>query len=60
MSDTDPNWGLMGPDGLTNVRRVRTLVNRRIFQTVVNRLTASDLARLDTLLLVDDRTHRSP
>jgi hypothetical protein len=42
------------------VRRVRTLVNRRIFQTVVSRLTASDLARLDTLLLVDDRTHRSP
>ena len=46
------------PDRL--VRRVRTLVNRRIFQTVLSRLTEADLTKLDTLLLVDDHTHRSP
>jgi TnpA family transposase len=41
-------------------RRVRTLVNRRFLQTVLSRLSESDIARLDLLLLVDERTHRSP
>ena len=41
------------------VGRVRALVNRRFFQTVLSRLSESDIARLDLLLLVDERTHRS-
>lgn len=41
------------------VRRVRTLVNRRFFQTICSRLQESDLAKLEALLVSDDHTRRS-
>ena len=42
------------------VRRVRTLVNRRFFQTICSRLQESDRAKLEALLVSDDHTRRSP
>jgi TnpA family transposase len=42
------------------VRRIRTLVNRRFFLTIFQRLAAADCTRLEELLVVDPRLHRSP
>lgn len=40
-------------------RRIRTLVNRRFFLTIFQRLSAADCTRLEDLLVVDPRSHRS-
>jgi hypothetical protein len=41
-------------------RHVRTLVNRRFSLTIFQRLSAPDCTRLEELLVVDPRLHRSP
>lgn len=41
-------------------RRIRTLVNRRFFLTIHQRLSAVDGTRLEALLLTDPQLHRSP
>jgi len=40
-------------------RRIRTLVNRRFFLTIFQRLSSADCTRLEALLVVDPRSHRS-
>lgn len=40
-------------------RRIRALVNRRFFLTIFQRLSAANCTRLDELLVVDPRSHRS-
>jgi len=42
------------------VRRVRTLVNRRFFVSIFQRLSRADQERLDALLTSDPRLRRSP
>jgi hypothetical protein len=41
------------------VRRVRTLVNRRLFQTTLGRLSSSQINTLDNLLLPDAKAFRT-
>ncbi|MBA3804371.1 MAG: DUF4158 domain-containing protein [Acidobacteria bacterium] len=41
-------------------RRVRMVVNRRFWNSVLSHLTEDDRARLDALLVIDLRTKRSP
>jgi TnpA family transposase len=40
-------------------RRIRTLVNQRFFLAIFQRLSAADCTRLEDLLVVDLRSHRS-
>lgn len=40
-------------------RRIRTLVNRRFFNTVLSRLSADEQRQLDRLLTPDDPNHKS-
>jgi len=42
------------------VRRVRSLVNRRIWNTILRRLTPGQIAQFDTLLLPDAKAFRTP
>lgn len=42
------------------VRRVRALVNRRLWNTILRRLTSADLIRLDNLLRPDAKAFRTP
>jgi len=42
------------------VRRVRTLVNRRLWNAIENQLTSAELAKLDTLLVSDLKAFRTP
>lgn len=41
-------------------RRIRTLVNRKIFSTIDQRLTPDEKAKLDALLEADDQAGKSP
>lgn len=42
------------------VRRVRTVVNQRYFGDILNRLSPEETSRLDTLLITEGRSSRSP
>lgn len=42
------------------VRRIRTLVNRRLWQTMLRRLEPPQLAKLENLLLPDSQAFRTP
>lgn len=42
------------------VRRVRSLVNHRLWNTIVQRMTSADLTRLNDLLLPDAKAFRTP
>lgn len=42
------------------VGKIRSLVNRRLFQTVLRRLTPAQILTLDRLLLPDEKAYRTP
>ncbi len=42
------------------VRRIRSLVNRRLWNTILRRLSSADLIRLDSLFLPDPKAFHTP
>lgn len=42
------------------VRRIRSLVNRRFWNTILRRISSAEIARLDALLLPDPKAYRTP
>jgi TnpA family transposase len=42
------------------IRRIRSLVNRRFWNTILRRISSADIMRLDALLVPDAKAYRTP